>query len=326
MDSIIEYLPEGFFTAGNLKSTFDWDKDSVGVYEKYAIPIALMAMMYLPAVFGLKQYMENREAFQLKGPLVCWNILLAVFSLYGAIVTLPPAWKKIQSVGTLTAICDSSCYYHPAAGMVLYFNLSKIPEFVDTIFLRLRKKPVIFLHWYHHIMTMIYCWYGNNVGVRYNCSGWYFASMNLTVHAVMYTYYALAALGYGRAMAKAGLNKVITTIQLAQMVGGIVIIFYSTGCDKFDTNGFAAASVMYGSYFLLFGKLFIDKYVYPKKREHPKVKELRQQQQNKLKLFKEEMELKLQRMKEDQALVLKKKQAEVAAMVEKEDKSSKKNK
>ena len=109
--------------------------------------------------------------------------------------------------------------------------------------------------------------------------------MNLTVHAVMYTYYALAALGYGRAMAKAGLNKVITTIQLAQMVGGIVIIFYSTGCDKFDTNGFAAASVMYGSYFLLFGKLFIDKYVYPKKREHPKVKELRQQQQNKLKLL-----------------------------------------
>ena len=38
------------------------------------------------------------------------------------------------------------------------------------------------------------------------------------------------------------------------------------------------------------------------------------------------MELKLQRMKEDQALALKKKQAEVAAMVEKEDKSSKKNK
>ena len=136
-----------------------------------------------------------------------------------------------------------------------------MPEFVDTIFLRLRKKPVIFLHWYHHIMTMIYCWYGNQLGTFFNCSGWYFASMNLTVHAIMYTYYGLAAMGYGRAMAKRGLNKVITTIQLAQMVGGIVILFYSTGCDKFDTNGFAAASVMYGSYLLLFGKLFIDKYI-----------------------------------------------------------------
>jgi elongation of very long chain fatty acids protein 6 len=317
MQTLNKYLPDGFYTAGNLNPTFDWEKQSIAVYDKYAILFGMIAMMYLPTVFGLKQYMENRKPYNLQVPLVCWNFGLAIFSLYGAIVTVPPALGRIQKTGMLAAICDNSCYLHPASGMVLYFNLSKMPEFVDTIFLRLRKKPVIFLHWYHHIVTMIYCWYGNQLGTFFNCSGWYFASMNLTVHAIMYTYYGLAAMGYARAMAKSGLNKVITSIQLAQMVGGIVILFYSTGCEKFDTNGFAAASVMYGSYLLLFGKLFIDKYIYPKprKKEHIKVKELKEKHKKKIQQFEEEYEMKLRQMKESQALELKNVKQECANMM-----------
>ena len=327
MNIVNEYLPAGFYTAGNLNPTFDWEKQSIAVYDKYAILFGMIAMMYLPTVFGLKNYMDKREAYDLKVPLVCWNFLLAIFSLYGAIVTMPPALERIQQNGMLSAICDNSCYVHPASGMVLYFNLSKMPEFVDTIFLRLRKKPVIFLHWYHHIMTMIYCWYGNQLGTFFNCSGWYFASMNLTVHAIMYTYYGLAAMGYGRGMTKRGLNKVITTIQLAQMVGGIVILFYSTGCDKFDTNGFAAASVMYGSYLLLFGKLFIDKYIYPKprKQESSKIKQLKIKHEEKVKQLEEEFTLKLKQLRETQKMELKNAKNEIANMVEKEDKDKKKN-
>lgn len=61
-----------------------------------------------------------------------------------------------------------------------WFCLSKVFEFVDTIFLRLRKRPVILLHWYHHICTMAYCWHGT-YGIEHgaDASGWFFAAMNL---------------------------------------------------------------------------------------------------------------------------------------------------
>ena len=81
MNIVNEYLPAGFYTAGNLNPTFDWEKQSIAVYDKYAILFGMIAMMYLPTVFGLKNYMDKREAYDLKVPLVCWNFLLAIFSL-----------------------------------------------------------------------------------------------------------------------------------------------------------------------------------------------------------------------------------------------------
>ena len=38
------------------------------------------------------------------------------------------------------------------------FVLSKVPELGDTMFVVLRKQPLIFLHWYHHATVLVYCW------------------------------------------------------------------------------------------------------------------------------------------------------------------------
>jgi len=39
------------------------------------------------------------------------------------------------------------------------FCFSKLPELIDTVFIVLRKQPLIFLHWYHHASVLIYCWF-----------------------------------------------------------------------------------------------------------------------------------------------------------------------
>lgn len=57
--------------------------------------------------------------------------------------------------------------------------LVQIPELGDTVFVVLRKKPLIFLHWYHHVTVLLYCWHSYYEQTTY---GLYFISMNYTVH------------------------------------------------------------------------------------------------------------------------------------------------
>ena len=99
------------------------------------------------------------------------------------------------------------------------------------------------------------------------------------------------------------------------------------GLSAVFSKGFAAASVMYGSYLLLFGKLFIDKYIYPKprKQESSKIKQLKIKHEEKVKQLEEEFTLKLKQLRETQKMELKNAKNEIANMVEKEDKDKKKN-
>jgi hypothetical protein len=135
---------------------------------------------------------------------------------------------------------------------VMLFIFSKFPELIDTVFIVLRKKKLIFLHWYHHVTVLLFCW---NAFVTSAGSGLYFVSMNYTVHSLMYGYYCLQALH----MLPRWFPAIIITIgQIAQMfVGTGVCIsawYYMLSgkeCHN-DLSNLTAGALMYGSYLYLF--------------------------------------------------------------------------
>lgn len=143
---------------------------------------------------------------------------------------------------------------------VMLFCYSKAPELIDTVFIVLRKKPLIFLHWYHHVTVLLFCW---NAYATMAGSGLYFVAMNYTVHALMYGYYCLQAL---QICPKSFPAILITISQIAQMfVGTGVCIstwyFMLKGrqCNN-DISNLTAGALMYGSYLYLFVDFAVKRY------------------------------------------------------------------
>ena len=146
------------------------------------------------------------------------------------------------------------------------FVLSKLPELGDTVFIVLRKQPLIFLHWYHHITVLLYSWYSYT---EYTSSARWFIVMNYCVHSIMYSYYALRSLGYAPPRQIA---MVITSCQLAQMVTGCFVNIYayqflSSGHQDCHISPFniKLSIAMYFSYFVLFARFFQKAYMGSKK-------------------------------------------------------------
>ena len=73
--------------------------------------------------------------------------------------------------------------------------MSKVAEFGDTIFIVLRKRPLTFLHVFHHCSVLIGAWY---VGLQVAPAARWFVTINYSIHAIMYTYFALQILRWFR--------------------------------------------------------------------------------------------------------------------------------
>ncbi|VDM46167.1 unnamed protein product [Toxocara canis] len=119
-----------------------------------------LSIVYFIVIKLIQWIMRNREPFSLRKPLFIWNACLALFSAVGFIRFTEETFVKdvVYSVTNL-GMYRSLCYtIHPksvAAFWALLFALSKIVELGDTLFIVLRKKPLIFLHYYHHAAVMI---------------------------------------------------------------------------------------------------------------------------------------------------------------------------
>jgi len=231
------------------------------------IGIVAVYMVFITAGSAIMAKME--KPFDLRLPLAAWNAFLCVFSFIGMLKTAPYLLGLLLSTSFESTVCarsTDSWGVGPTGFWVMLFISSKVPELIDTVFIVLRRKPLIFLHWYHHVTVLLFCWSAFSVQAG---SGLYFVAMNYSVHALMYGYYCLQALNM---MPKSFPAIIITMSQIAQMFVGtgvcIACWYFSLSgktCHN-DRSNLIAGAIMYGSYMYLFCEFAVKRYLYPSKK------------------------------------------------------------
>ncbi|KAF4526383.1 hypothetical protein B566_EDAN016458 [Ephemera danica] len=230
------------------------------------VPTLLYTVLYLAIVWAGPRIMRDRKPFHLTWALVPYNFAMAGLNLYIAVELLLASTRLRYSY-----VCQPVAREkHPdeirIAKAVWWYYFSKLLEFCDTFFFILRKKnnQLTFLHVYHH-STMFSLWW---IGIKWVPSGSTFlpAMVNSFIHVIMYTYYALAAMG--PVIAKyLWWKKYLTIMQLVQFTTALImgVNGIRSGCDFPLWMQYALVMYMM-SFIVLFGNFYIKAYIEKGKR------------------------------------------------------------
>jgi len=216
---------------------------------------------YLISVFLLSQYMQNRKAWDLKYFRIFHNAFLCFGSFIMVIGMITELVRSFSKGGIESLICDSNRVQLQGNIYAWYyvFFLSKFYEFIDTYILILRKKPVTFLHCFHHFITAFLCWLGlyDEMAIQ-----WTVIAMNGTVHVFMYYYYLAVSFN-----SDVWWKKYLTTMQIVQFCLDLVMtlpFFYHElvlGRDCSGTVGILGFSqLVLVSFLVLFINFFRSTY------------------------------------------------------------------
>jgi len=185
------------------------------------IAFYLLFVQYLgPAI------MKNRKGFELRGPIFLYNLIMIAINgwiFVKAFILLRYGYDTWGCQPNDPGVGNPEATTPKAWELVIVayvFFLTKIIELLDTVFFVLRKKynQVSRLHVIHHSSVPVVCWIAAKVFSTYaSTSVGLFPLINSGIHTIMYSYYALAALG-PKVQKYLWWKKYLTQMQLSQFV------------------------------------------------------------------------------------------------------------
>ncbi|CAJ0916800.1 unnamed protein product, partial [Mesorhabditis belari] len=230
-----------------------------------------ISVVYYILIRSIQRLMRDRQAFTLEIPLFYWNSFHAIYSTI-AFARLAEDVGHSYSISFYDAICRTCHPNDAAAFWNLTFAISKIIELGDTLFIVLRKKPLIFLHYYHHAAVLIYTVHS---GAEHIGVGRSFIMMNLFAHALMYTYYATKTT---KLQIPRWVAMVVTTVQTTQMLLGVLlsacVYWIKTNTDwrcQQSMGNLYLAFVIYVTFGVLFAQFFYKAYLRPRNQKTKKL-------------------------------------------------------
>ncbi|KZS92956.1 GNS1/SUR4 membrane protein [Sistotremastrum niveocremeum HHB9708] len=175
---------------------------------------------YLVVVFSLKAIMGPFRPLKLTLLFQAHNIILSVGSGLLLALMLEEITPIVWNHGFFYGICSQKSWTPRLEFYYLINYYIKYLELIDTVFLALKKKPLAFLHVFHHSATALLCFTQLNGKTSVS---WVPIVLNLTVHVAMYYYYYATAGGR-----KIWWKKYLTSMQITQFVIDLFVVYFAS--------------------------------------------------------------------------------------------------
>lgn len=205
-------------------------------------------------------HMRERKPYPVKNLIIAYNIAMVIanglFFVFGGAQTYlgggyswfcqpPNSGTEEQQMSVIT--------------IGYYYMILKFVEFMDTVFFVLTKKfsHVSHLHVIHHSLVACTVWLGMNFGATGQNA--FFPLVNCVIHFIMYSYYAMAALGLRKYL---WWKRYLTQLQMSQFISliihGSIPVFYDCGFPPY----FGYLTIFEASlFFALFSNFYLKTYM-----------------------------------------------------------------
>ncbi|KAJ1647900.1 hypothetical protein J3B02_005108 [Coemansia erecta] len=212
------------------------------VFMQWQVPVTV-SVIYMALSFYMNSSLASRPAAKKSnGPSTkktifepmtmltfVHNVVLAIYSGWTFVCVFPPFVQGIRSKGWFEGLCDTD---GSLLNSVLFvhnylFYLSKYYELIDTLIIVLKGRKASFLQIYHHAGVILIMYYANYTS---SPTSIFIVWENSGVHTIMYTYYALTAVG----IHPPG-KQYLTSLQIFQFLFGlsfIVLYMFLPGCQS----------------------------------------------------------------------------------------------
>eukprot|EP01128_Nolandella_sp_AFSM9_P004566 TRINITY_DN2065_c0_g1_i1.p1 TRINITY_DN2065_c0_g1~~TRINITY_DN2065_c0_g1_i1.p1 ORF type:complete len:259 (-),score=24.29 TRINITY_DN2065_c0_g1_i1:124-900(-) len=196
-------------------SDFEWIQGVSPLADPWLI--GYLCVGYTIAV-GLLRYVSPHPPTKFPRLQAAHNFLLCGFSLFMLVGVVTQLVSELQAGFSFQDVLCDSQHRNNRGTMYFFiwlFHLSKIYEFVDTLFLCLSKSRLRFLHVYHHVLTLVITFWALST---YMTLQWWGVMTNTFIHTLMYWYYGWRSLNV-----EIWWKVYLTRLQIIQFCSNIIV-------------------------------------------------------------------------------------------------------